>query len=188
MSGYAEVVGLRYANPTYPSYPTSSCCHPRISHLSSSTLVPDACPRPDRGSSQRWIQSSKGSRVVSLSFESVAAPSRVKARDMPYGASSPGRIVGGMRCRRYECIRKYKRQRLWILAFARIVNVQSFVDSFCLALERSHHPAQYASSVILGINAKKSWFLAWAERPIPAKLGVGRSPARVLLFITGLPC
>ena len=28
-------------------------------------------------------------------------------------------------------------------------NVQSFVDSFCLALERSHHPAQYASSVIL---------------------------------------
>ncbi len=33
--------------------------------------------------------------------------------------------------------------------FRRIVNVQSFVDSFCLALERSHHPAQYASSVIL---------------------------------------
>ena len=30
-----------------------------------------------------------------------------------------------------------------------IVNVQSFADSFCLALERSHHPAQYASSVIL---------------------------------------
>ena len=58
--------------------------------------------------------------VVSLSFESVAVPSRVKARDMPYGASSPGRIVGGMRCRRYECIRKYKRQRLWILAFARM--------------------------------------------------------------------
>ena len=44
------------------------------------------------------------------------------------------------------------------------------------------------ASLRMGINAKKSWFLAWAERPKLAKLGVGRSPARVLLFITGLPC
>ena len=54
----SEDVGLRYAHPTYPDYPDSP---------------PSVIPDPDRGSSV---------------FAFVAAPSLLKGRDMPYGASS----------------------------------------------------------------------------------------------------
>ena len=133
----------------------------------SPSVIPDACPRHLSPTFvigdpvKEWIQAIYGD-PGSLFFSSF-----VKTRDDGTGAvpytdkdvgTTPCGCPSGMVCGSCGTARRPSPT-----GFRGIVHVQSFVDSFCLALERSHHPAQYASPVILS-EAKDLLFQAFGGR------------------------